>query len=131
MTLPRNPSPVKASRAVKRAARLVFLFSLCLYAATTGGSMATDIMTYEVTKAIVEQNSVALPYNVFGMEAHRGVDGRYYAPYGIGHALYSVPFYMLGRVADHFTEILFDAKTHLENLIRRLMMVTAIQTLRR
>ena len=76
MILPRNPSPVKASRAVKRAARLVFLFSLCLYAATTGGSMATDIMTYEVTKAIVEQNSVALPYNVFGMEAHRGVDGR-------------------------------------------------------
>ncbi len=104
MILPRNPSPVKASRAVKRAARLVFLFSLCLYAATTGGSMATDIMTYEVTKAIVEQNSVALPYNVFGMEAHRGVDRRYYAPYGIGHALYSVPFYMLGRAADHFTE---------------------------
>ena len=38
------------------------------------------------------------------MEAHRGVDGRYYAPYGIGHALYSVPFYMLGRAADRFTE---------------------------
>ena len=66
--------------------------------------MATDIMTYEVTKAIVEQNSVALPYNVFGMDAHRGVDGRYYSPYGIGHALYSVPFYLLGRAADHFTE---------------------------
>ena len=63
--------------------------------------MATDIMTYEVTKAIVEEHSVALPYNVFGMEAHRGVGGRYYAPYGIGLALYSVPFYILGRAADH------------------------------
>ena len=41
---------------------------------------------YEVTKGIVEHGTVAMSYNVFQMDAHRGVDGRYYAPYGIGHA---------------------------------------------
>ena len=88
---------------VSHAGRLVFLFSLCLYLTTAGGSMATDIMTYGVTKAIVERGSVAMSGNVFGMEAHRGVDGRYYAPYGIGHALYSVPFYIVGRAAERVT----------------------------
>ena len=77
---------------VRHAGRLTFLLSLCVYLTTTGGSMATDIMTYEVTRSIVEKGSVAMSYDVFGMEAHRGVDGRYYAPYGIGHALYSVPW---------------------------------------
>ena len=67
--------------------------------------MATDIMTYEVTKNIVEQGSVAMSHDVFGMEAHRGVDGRYYAPYGIGHALYSVPFYIVGRAAERVTDL--------------------------
>ena len=74
-----------------------------MYAATTGGSMATDIMSYEVTKGIVESGTVAMSYNVFKMEAQRGVDGRYYAPYGIGHALYSIPFYLLGRAAERWS----------------------------
>ena len=84
----------------KKIGRLVFLFTLCVYAMTAGGSMATDIMTYEVTKSMVERQSVTMPYNLFGMEAHRGVDGEYYAPYGIGHALYSVPFYVVGRTVE-------------------------------
>lgn len=92
--------------AVKRVGRWVFLLTLALYTATTGGSMATDIMTYEVTKGIVEQGTVAMSYNVFQMDAHRGVDGRYYAPYGIGHAVYSVPFYMLGRAAENWTRVI-------------------------
>ena len=82
---------------------LVFGFALSLYLATTGGSMATDIMSYEVTKGIVEHGTVAMSYNVFQMDAHRGVDGRYYAPYGIGHAVYSIPFYALARVAERWT----------------------------
>jgi hypothetical protein len=85
---------------VRRAGRLVFLLSLAIYLATTGGSMATDIMSYEVTKGIVEHGTVAMSYNVFQMDAHRGVDGRYYAPYGIGHAVYSIPFYAAGRLVE-------------------------------
>ncbi len=93
-----GPGPV-----VRRVGRLVFLFSLCLYATTTGGSMATDIMTYEVTKNIVEHRSVAMSYNLYQMDAHRGVDGRHYAPYGIGHAIYSIPFYLAGRATERVT----------------------------
>ncbi len=88
---------------VRRVGRLVALLALAVYLATTGGSMATDIMSYEVTKGIVEHRTVAMSYNVFQMEAHRGVDGRYYAPYGIGHAVYSIPFYAAARLAERAT----------------------------
>ena len=82
---------------------LVFLLALVLYLATTGGSMATDIMSYEVTKNIVEHGSVAMSYNVHNMDAHRGADGRYYSPYGIGHPIYAVPFYLAGRATEQMT----------------------------
>lgn len=88
---------------VRRAGRLVCLLALTVYLATTGGSMATDIMSYEVTKGIVEHRTVAMSYNVFQMEAHRGVDGRYYSPYGIGHPLFSIPFYAGARAAERIT----------------------------
>ena len=84
-------------------ALLVFLLTLVLYLATTGGSMATDIMSYEVAKNIVEHGSVAMSFNVHDMEAHRGVDGRYYSPYGLGHPVYAAPFYLAGRVAEQAT----------------------------
>ena len=84
-------------------ALLVFLLALVLYLATTGGSMATDIMSYEVAKNIVEEGSVAMSYNVHNMDAHRGADGRYYSPYGIGHPIYAVPFYLAGRVTEQVT----------------------------
>ena len=90
-------------RSPSRIGALVFGLTLAVYAATTGGSMATDIMSYEVTKAIVERGSVAMSYNVYEMDAHRGVDGRYYAPYAIGHAVYSVPFYWSARIAERVT----------------------------
>jgi hypothetical protein len=85
---------------VRRSGRLVLAAALCVYLATTGGSFATDVMSYEVTKGIVERGSVAMSYNVHDMDAHLGVDGQYYAPYGIGHAIYGVPFYVLGRLAE-------------------------------
>ena len=84
-------------------ALLVFLLALVLYVATTGGSMATDIMSYEVAKNIVEHGSVAMSFNVHDMDAHRGTDGRYYSPYGIGHPVYAVPFYLAGRVTEEAT----------------------------
>jgi hypothetical protein len=88
---------------VRRTGRLVLLLVLAVYLATTGGSMATDVMSYEVTKAIVERGSVAMTRRVLDLDAHRGVDGRYYAPYGIGHAVYSIPFYVAAREAERWT----------------------------
>ena len=82
---------------------LVFWLTLVLYLATTGGSMATDIMSYEVAKNIVEHGSVAMSFDVHDMDAHRGTDGRHYSPYGIGHPIYAVPFYLAGRVTEEAT----------------------------
>src|SRR5437773_2532768 len=97
MTAVHRGMPLSNSASARRIGRLVFLVALFLYVASTGGSMATDVMSYEVTKGIVEHGTVAMSHNVFNMEAHRGVDGRFYAPYGIGHAAYSIPFYAAAR----------------------------------
>lgn len=74
----------------------VFLASLLLYVGTSGGSLSsTDaVVTFEVTRSIVEHGSVALPGNVLGLAANQGVDGRYYSQYGLGQSLYNVPFYL-------------------------------------
>ena len=94
--------PPSAANA-RRAGLLVFAFSLSLYVATSGGSMATDTMSYEVAKNIVEHGSVAMSYNIHDMEAHRGIDGRYYSPYGIGHPIYGIPFYLVGRTVEQWS----------------------------
>ena len=65
--------------------------------------MATDTMSYEVAKNIVEHGSVAMSYNIHDMEAHRGIDGRYYSPYGIGHPIYGIPFYLVGRTVEQWS----------------------------
>ena len=62
--------------------------------------MATDAMSYEVAKGMVEHGSVAMSREILSLDAHRGVDGRFYSPYGIGHAIYGVPFYWAGRLAE-------------------------------
>jgi hypothetical protein len=86
--------------AARRAGRLVLLATLAVYLLTTGGSMATDVMSYEVTRSIVEDRSVAMSGKILNLDAHRGVDGRYYSPYGLAHPVYSVPFYVAGRLAE-------------------------------
>lgn len=75
----------------------VFAIVLCVYVTTTGGSYATDVASYEVTKNLVQHGTVAMSYNVLDTEAERGVDGRYYAPVGLAHPLFGVPFYALSR----------------------------------
>jgi hypothetical protein len=98
---------VRSTVGTARAGWMVLALALCVYIATTGGSMATDIMSYEVTKGIVEHGTVAMSYDVFQMEAHRGVDGRYYAPYGLAHAVYSIPFYVIPRLVERATRLEF------------------------
>ena len=62
--------------------------------------LVVNYKIYEVAKNMAEHGSVAMSFNVHDMDAHRGVDGRYYSPYGIGHPLYAVPFYLAGRSAE-------------------------------
>ena len=56
------------------------------------------VLTYQVTKQMVEARSVAVPFGeTDGLgEAHRGRDGRYYAPFGLGQSIYNIPFYLAG-----------------------------------
>ena len=80
---------------------LIFCSALALYMLTAGGSLtSTDaVVTFELTSSIVERHSIALPDNVLGLDANRGVDGRFYSQYGIGQSLYNIPFYLGGRLA--------------------------------
>ena len=76
--------------------------ALLVYGATAGGSLATTdaVVTYDVTRSLVERGSLALSGNLLGMEAHRGIDGRYYSPFGIAQSVFNVPFYLVGRGAE-------------------------------
>ena len=65
-----------------------------------GGSFATDLTSYEVTKNLVEHGSVAMSFNVLKTDAERGIDGRYYAPVGIGHPVFGIPFYTVARILE-------------------------------
>jgi hypothetical protein len=91
-------------RAGARAALPVFCGALALYLLTAGGSLtSTDaVVTFDLTSSIVERHSIALSGNVLGLDANRGVDGRFYSQYGIGQSLYNIPFYMVGRMAMRF-----------------------------
>ena len=89
----------------RRAAGVVFGIVLCVYLTTTGGSYATDLASYEVTKNLVQRGSVAMSYNVLETEAERGLDGQYYAPVGIGHPLVGVPFYFSSQVFQQLFDV--------------------------
>jgi hypothetical protein len=91
---------VRAS-AGARVGLLVFTSALSLYLLTAGGSLtSTDaVVTFDLTSSIVERGSIALSGNVLGLDANRGVDGRFYSQYGIGQSLYNIPFYVAGKIA--------------------------------
>ncbi len=101
------PAPARADAGVPITilAAHVFASALLLYVATTGGSLSSSdaVVTFEVTRSLVERHTVALSANILGLEANRGVDGRYYSQYGIGQSLYNVPFYLAGRAIVRVT----------------------------
>jgi hypothetical protein len=84
---------------------LLFALSLTIYLATAGGSLTTTdaVVTFDVTRSIVEHHSVAMSGNLLGQEAERGRDGRYYAPFGLAQSLYNVPFYVAANAVMRAT----------------------------
>jgi hypothetical protein len=84
---------------VRQLTALVFVSALCLYVGTSGGSLSSSdaTVTFELTRSLVEDHSIALSGNLLGLEQNRGLDGRYYSQYGLGQSLYNVPFYLAGR----------------------------------
>jgi hypothetical protein len=70
------------------------------YLLTAGGTLATGdaTSTLAVAEAMVDRGQVDVAAGQSD-EAWRGVDGRYYLPFGIGQSLYDVPFVVLARLA--------------------------------
>jgi hypothetical protein len=95
-----TPSPAGTASVRARAGAIAFAAALSLYVSTAGGSLtSTDaVVTFDLTKNLVERHSLALSGNLLGLEANRGVDGRYYSQYGLGQSIYGIPFYLAGKV---------------------------------
>jgi hypothetical protein len=90
---------------VTRVGVWLFALALAVYVFTAGGSLTTTdaVASYEVTRAMVDEGSVAMRGNLLGQEAERGRDGRYYSPFGIGQSLYNVPFYLGAKLLTQAT----------------------------
>ena len=90
---------------VTRVGLWLFALALVVYAFTAGGSLTTTdaVASYEVTRAMVEDGSVAMRGNLLGQEAERGRDGRFYSPFGIGQPLYNMPFYLGAKLLTQAT----------------------------
>jgi len=96
---------------------VLFLLSFYLSLASLHIGSGDGVIMYQVTRALVEMQSVAIPppppgtvvvdhwgepiptdrLRRGGQYGAWGVDGRYYAQYGVGQSLLAVPFYVLGR----------------------------------
>lgn len=102
-----------------RVGRLLFAFALGVYLCSAGGSLTTTdaVVTFDVTRNIVQHGSVALSGNLLGMDAHRGRDGRYYSPFGIGQSLYNIPFYLSARLVQHITGLRLGKPDTLEKAV--------------
>ena len=96
-------SEIHSDPTLWRAAAWVLVVFGLVYGFTAGGGLTTTDARYviDVTRAIVEEGSVALSPELSDRETNRGVDGRYYSQYGLGHSIYGIPFYLAGRALDH------------------------------
>jgi Dolichyl-phosphate-mannose-protein mannosyltransferase len=89
----------------QRVGATLFALVLAIYVFTAGGSLTTTdaVVAFEVTRQLVDRQSVALPRDMLGNEAHHGRDGRYYSPFGITQSVFNVPFFLAGRAAARVT----------------------------
>jgi len=80
---------------------LLLAAMLAIYVLTAGGSLATSdaVVTYDVTRQMVEHGSVTLSSDLIGNPAYLGQDGRYYSPFGVLQSVWNIPFYLAGRAA--------------------------------
>jgi hypothetical protein len=88
------------------AAACLFAAVLAAYLATASGSLSTQdaAAVYAQTKSLVERGAIDVPLEISG-ERWLGIDGRYHLPFGIGQAVYNMPFYAAGRLAVRLTGI--------------------------
>ena len=87
--------------------RWLFALSLAVYLCTAGGSLTTTdaVVTFDVTKNLVDHGRVSMSGDLLGRDWHKGTDGRYYAPFGIGQSIYNVPWYVAAKAIDGVAHI--------------------------
>ena len=91
-----------------RIAAVVFSAVWLVYLTTAGGSLGTGdaVGMYEAAVSIVDRGATDVPPHQ-SMPSWRGIDGKYYLPFGIGQSLYDVPFVLIGRTAAALSGITF------------------------
>ncbi len=89
---------------VRRVALLLFAATWCGYVGTTGGTLATGdaVAMFEAAKSLIDRGAMDVPASQ-SSELWRGVDDRYYTPFGIGQSLYDIPFLVAGRWVTSLT----------------------------
>ncbi len=75
-----------------------------MYLLSTGGRLtSTDaVITFDLTKSLVERHSIALSDTIIGHGRNRGADGRFYSQHGIGASLYGVPFFYAAKLVENY-----------------------------
>jgi hypothetical protein len=94
----------------RRAALWLLAAFVLIYCGTAKGVLeqVDDVAMLRVTQSIVREASVAVAPDTPG--ASPGVDGRWYARYGLGQSLLAIPLYLLGSLLPPTvrTENVFD-----------------------
>ena len=76
--------------------------ALGVYFFTAGGSLTTTdaVVTFDVTRSIVERGNHRHVGQPAGPGGLRGADGRYYSPFGVLQSIYNIPFYVAGTASS-------------------------------
>jgi hypothetical protein len=75
-----------------------------VYVTTAGGTMATGdaVAMFEAACSLIDRGTLDVPPSQ-SSDAWRGVDGRYYTPFGVGQSVFDVPFVLAGRAITSMT----------------------------
>ena len=78
----------------------LFLLVTGIVLATGSGHFAVqdEVSLYHMTSSLLEDGSMSVPRNVNTGGGFRGLDGRYYAPFGIGQPLLAWPLLAAARI---------------------------------
>ena len=92
---------------MSRLGRRLFALSLAVYLFTAGGSLTTTdaVVTFDVTRNLVDRGRVSMSGNLLGRDWHKGRDGQYYAPFGIAQSIYNVPWYLTAKAITAVTHV--------------------------
>jgi hypothetical protein len=87
-----------SARPPRGIAAIIFASAWLFFIGTAGGTSATGdaVAMLEVATSIVDRGALDVPASQ-SRPAWRGVDGRYYTPFGIGQSLYDIPFLLAAR----------------------------------